>query len=437
MYECGKLLLAYLNSTNVRGGFALIEIVNIHLAYSLGGAQSNVKIWQQATEIIRRHLPRKAYMGRVSPGFAIHCWGKTVDRDLKQALYEIQLELESLTLERPSAELPAHIKLASRIGYLIYPDDMSYRHDSFEILSRYTALTAMGFRGSQIQSSLNRYHQDLSLQAELLGFREYRIHQAILNRQFDIHLQPKVNLQDGRMMGAEALARWDDDILGTVATEDFIPLIEKSSAVIGFTELILDKTIAFLSRHQAQFPPGFRCAVNLPQSIFNWRENHIPALVYEALERHHCPARYLEIEITESAYFAREITDQVVESIRELQQGGISITIDDFGSGYGALSLITSNLISQIKIDKDTTRRILQQQDENRFLDTLIFAATHSGIGIIVEGLDTPSQAEFFRERHIPYAQGYLYSPALPESEFVARFLRSPLPPDMPGSNSG
>jgi diguanylate cyclase (GGDEF)-like protein len=234
------------------------------------------------------------------------------------------------------------------------------------------------------------------------------LRQAITHRALTLLYQPKVDLQTARVVGAEALVRWPHPVFGMVQPHQFLPLVRQHGLMRTFTDLILDQALGAVAhwRRQGLDVP---VAVNLFPPLVG--DINLPGRIFEALQRHELPGDSLIIEITEDMLLTNiDRTRQVLETLRE---NSIYIALDDFGSGYSALTYLRKLPIDEIKVDYDLISHVLTDPRADAIVRAVIDLAHALGVTTVAEGVENPETAAWLRERGCEVAQGIFYSPPI------------------------
>ncbi|MBP6367133.1 MAG: EAL domain-containing protein [Nitrosomonas sp.] len=419
LFSCGQLLLKYVNNADLKACFAVIEFKNTERSYVYGGALVNLKVWELILKTISNVLPANAYLGRISLGVAIHAWGDTIEQEMLETFRKIEVELMRLSFVCPPFSYKVELHISIKIGYLVYPDDCGILND-FTTVTHYAALTSIGFHDFQRSVRMRRFNQQLVIDANRYCLVEEKLRYALLAESIEMYFQPKIELLSRKIYGAEALARYTDKDIGVIPPVEMLDVIESGRVIIAFTQLTLKKTMHFAARIKHLLPENFRFAINISQHLFNYADFDFVKITQELLEESDCSGNLLEYEITETAYFDQQIADNVLSTLQKVKMLGIKVSVDDFGSGYGALSLISNDVVDTIKIDKQLTDNILDPSKHvNAFLPTLVCATANSGIDIVVEGIEHMWQHDELCRRNIKYGQGYLYSRPIDEVQFI------------------
>jgi len=229
--------------------------------------------------------------------------------------------------------------------------------------------------------------------------------------------QPKIDLTTERVVGFEALARWDHPRLGSIPPGEFIPLAEQSDLILDLGEWVLDRVcgqLAAWNRHLAEPVP-----VSVNVSSRQFEHGTLASRVQAALERHLVPPRLLELELTEGILL--DDRPDLVMTMRELRSLGVKIAVDDFGTGYSALSYLKRFPIDVLKIDRAFIRD-LQPNGGDEAISTAIISMAHSmALQVVAEGVETPEQLNVLRDLGCDAAQGFYFAHPAPPAEIQYR----------------
>jgi diguanylate cyclase (GGDEF)-like protein/PAS domain S-box-containing protein len=263
---------------------------------------------------------------------------------------------------------------------------------------------SMGKNNCQFFSSeLNGVvHQHLLLQASL--------GRAIGNREMMLGYQPKVDLRTGRMVGAEALVRWNHPERGLMGPDSFIPVAEETGLIVPLGEWVIAEACGALRALRALGIEDFAISVNL--SLRQLRQRHFAERLAECLERYEVPPSCLELEVTESLLMDRP--GEARDVLARLKALGVCLSIDDFGTGYSSLSQLQAFPVDHIKIDRSFLGDVAN--DGHAVITRAIIALGHSlKLQVIAEGVETAEQLAFLRDHGCDQMQGFFFSPALSE----------------------
>ena len=240
------------------------------------------------------------------------------------------------------------------------------------------------------------------------------LRQAAENRELSLHYQPQMDLRNGRMIGFEALLRWQNPILGSVSPGSFIPLAEETGLIIPIGEWVLKTACMDNKRWQNAGYPPIVVAVNLSPRQF-WDPRMVKTIA-GILNESGLEPRYLELEITEGMVM-RDV-ENALAMVRELKALGIQLSIDDFGTGYSNLSHLKRFPFDKIKMDISFVREVTHDPGSAAIAKTIIAMAHYLNLRVIAEGIETEGQLSYLRLRGCDEMQGFYFSKALPCREF-------------------
>jgi predicted signal transduction protein with EAL and GGDEF domain len=232
---------------------------------------------------------------------------------------------------------------------------------------------------------------------------------ALAREEFELHYQPVIDLATRAPCGAEALVRWRHPHKGLIAPDRFIPLAEDTGLIVELGAWILRRACA----DAAAWPAHFRLAVNL--SPVQFRRGDLYDVVLDALGDSGLTSERLEIEITESVLLDRDANCHVL--LQQLRDIGISIAVDDFGTGFSSLGYITSFPVDKIKIDKSFTQGVAERVECAAVIASVITLARGLDIATTAEGVETEQQLELLRVAGVTSAQGFLLGRPVPIAE--------------------
>jgi diguanylate cyclase (GGDEF)-like protein/PAS domain S-box-containing protein len=252
------------------------------------------------------------------------------------------------------------------------------------------------------------------------------LRRAFAEGELELHYQPQIRLADNAVLGAEALLRWRHPERGLTAPGAFIEALAESSIAAEVGTWIIRSACEQAARWRALGLHLERMAVNLFPA-----QAHSATLVADvetSLRATGLPPGCLELEITENAALVGEAPDATLQKIDEL---GVKLAFDDFGTGYASLTYLTRFPVWRIKIDRGFVARITDSREDAAMVRSLIAMAHSLGLSVIAEGVETEAQAAFLRKEHCEEAQGFLYAKPLPAAEFEAYLKVRPSPTSM------
>lgn len=235
---------------------------------------------------------------------------------------------------------------------------------------------------------------------------------ALAQSEFEVYYQPQVNLDINRIVGVEALVRWNHPLLGLISPLEFIPIAEENSFIIPLGKWILE-TACNQFRHWID--QGFeltRLSVNI--SVVQLYQQNFCQLVIDSLEKTGLDPAYLELEITETKMLNFNCVKNKLQILREK---GVKIAIDDFGTGYSPLSHLSQISIDTLKIDRGFIQNICNNSKDQAIVESIINMAQMMQLNIIVEGVETLEQLLLLQEHNLKEVQGFYFSPPVPIKE--------------------
>lgn len=276
------------------------------------------------------------------------------------------------------------------------------------------ALIALRGNNSGSSSRFKKYSENGALIYESDTKKIEEIEKGLINGEFTFYLQPKFSLDKMKIVGAEALVRWINPTHGLVMPDKFIPVLEKTSFIGRVDYFIWESVIIWIKNRLTNNLPIVPISINV--SIADIYTMNVSKMIYHLLQTHGVEPKYLEVEITESAYAENFKLIQTV--IKDLHEIGITVLMDDFGTGYSSLASLKSVDFDIIKLDA----KFLRESDENSRTDSIIESVINMshllGLRVIVEGIETEEQREFLTRNGCLFGQGYLFSKPQPIQVF-------------------
>jgi diguanylate cyclase (GGDEF)-like protein/PAS domain S-box-containing protein len=297
----------------------------------------------------------------------------------------------------------------SSVGIALFPNDAA----NAGALLRH-ADTAMYVAKSQGRGNFQFYSPAMNIATHERLMLENRIWRALGLKQFELHLQPQVALDSGRVVGAEALLRWSHPELGVIEPNRVIPIAEESGLILALGDWVLERAIELLAEWKRDGMAGLRMAVNLSARQCHGREL-LPRLDLLLAGAGVDPS-VLELEITESA--AMHDPEHTRYLLRQLRERGINVAIDDFGTGYSSLSYLKLFAIDRIKIDRGFVTDIETDPNDAAIVTATIGMAHAMGLTVLAEGVETAAQRNFLRMHTCDEAQGFLFARPMPPAQF-------------------
>ncbi|WP_027147969.1 bacteriohemerythrin [Methylobacter tundripaludum] len=302
------------------------------------------------------------------------------------------------------------VQIGASIGISLYPEHGA----SYEMLMDH-ADAALYQAKDQGRGCYAYFSEDQTLAARERIALETRLRRAIEQGELRVFYQPQVDIESGRIVGAEALVRWQDPIEGLIPPLRFIPIAEETGLILEIGAWVLRETCRQGRLWLDAGLPPLTLAVNVSPQQF--RRGDISALVATALNETGFPAEHLELEMTESGLMENQ--DHVMALLNKLRSQGIRLAIDDFGTGFSSLAYLKHFPLDVLKIDKSFIDDIPNLQDDMEIAATIIAMGHILGFKVLAEGVETPEQLAFLREKKCDSYQGYIKSPPVPAEAFA------------------
>ncbi len=302
------------------------------------------------------------------------------------------------------------IRLTSSIGIATYPDNgsdllkLSQAAESAVHLAKKEGRNQFQFFSKGLQEEVTR---TLTMEREL--------RHAIERKQLLLHYQPQVDIRTGRLIGLEALVRWQHPQWGLVSPGQFIPIAEESGLIRDIGKWVMAQATWQNAQWHAQGRQIVPVAVNL--SLAQFKDEALRDNVLQALRDSGLPAHMLELELTESVAMAD--SERTIATIASLKRLGVTLSIDDFGTGYSSLSYLKRYAVDKLKVDQSFVRGLNFDPHDEAIVCTVINLAKSMGLKTIAEGVETAEQLDFLRAHGCDEFQGYFFSRPVPADQLT------------------
>lgn len=244
---------------------------------------------------------------------------------------------------------------------------------------------------------------------------EKSLNKALEKGEFEIYLQPKYNSESDSIVGAEALARWNNRNDGIVSPEVFIPILEKNKNIVKLDMYMFEEACKIISRWSKNNVSLVPISINISKITMSENDNFVIDLK-NIIKKYDIDTRFLEIELTERIMF-RE-TNKIVSIIKEIKKIGIKVSLDDFGAGYSSLNILKNIPIDIIKLDKLFLDKRDISEKGKIVIKNIINMANELGLEVVAEGVEFPEQSQFLKSVGCEVVQGYLYGKPMNIREF-------------------
>jgi diguanylate cyclase (GGDEF)-like protein/PAS domain S-box-containing protein len=354
-------------------------------------------------ERLTRSLPKDAVLGRLAGDeFAVFMEGLPLDADNRGPIAHLARAV--LTEINRAFQLNQHeLFLSASVGIAFCPRDAENVIDLIR-----NADAAMYYSKQNGGNTFAFYSPEMNAAAVERLMLKSKLRRALERDELVIHYQPKVDLADGRVIGAEALLRWRLPGHGDISPAQFIPLAEETGLILEIGEWVLNRVCMDYRRLQAEVADPGRISLNL--SLKQLREASFILRCRSVFRRHGVSPAHFELEITESTLMAD--TQRTVRLLGELHEMGLHLSIDDFGTGYSSLSALQQFPIGTLKIDQSFVRDVSEDAGDATIVRTIIDMGRSLGLDVVAEGIESQRHLDFLCEHHCQFGQGKLFSEA-------------------------
>ncbi|WP_453968295.1 putative bifunctional diguanylate cyclase/phosphodiesterase [Amorphus sp. MBR-141] len=308
------------------------------------------------------------------------------------------------SLARPFTIDGGRLDMTASIGIAYFPDDA----ENAELLMR-SADTAMYRAKASGRNTFATFDKSME---EIGG----QLRDSLAKGHFRPYYQPVIDLKTHKVVGLEALARWDHPTKGVLGPDTFVAVAEDAGLIDDLFILILKR----LASDAMRWDPALRIAVNI--SPYQFRDEKLSKRIIACLSKTDFPADRLDVELTESALIIDVDTTRQV--IGDLKEKGVRISLDDFGTGYSSLRYLRELPFDKIKIDRSFVQRMDTDPGSRKIIESIISLSHALGYVTVAEGVETKTQAKWLNDINCDLAQGYLFSRPLPPEEIDAFLTR-------------
>ena len=301
------------------------------------------------------------------------------------------------------------VMLTFAAGYTLAPED----GHSFDHLVQRAKLASKGYKRIG-EWSIPRYkHQDNPKLQDRVSLKS-ELYKALERSEFSVVYQPKVSLNTGKILGAEALIRWQHAEKGNIAPDLFIPLAEATGQINDIGEWVLSEATSQSSAWKKQGLPDFTLAVNV--SGRQLADCDLVSSIAQIIKEVGLAPDKLELEVTET-YLIQDI-EHSIETLHRLKKLGVKIALDDFGTGYSSLNYLNRLPIDTLKVDRSFIMDLVEVPEKKTLIKNLITLSHELGMKVVAEGVETQEQLSFLQKMNCDEMQGYFFSPPVTADAF-------------------
>ncbi|USB34181.1 EAL domain-containing protein [Paenibacillus sp. YPG26] len=406
-----EMLKEQIENSRISKGSAAVIIVNINrfkaINDSLGYSAGDRLLKDMGARLTRSCTPAEQVYRMGEDEFAVIVPGVSKVSAVHDRMDQLLAALESTIVIENS-----EYHLSVSLGLALFPED----GDTADQLLQNADMAVHNAKEQGIES--NRYRPSMQVQVQSRLKLENDLRKGIERQEFFLEFQPQIHLDTGKIVGMEALVRWNHPHRGLISPAEFIPLAEESGLIVPLGDWVLRTACLQNKSWQMQGFEPICISVNL--SMRQFRQAHLTEYIRDLLTEIGLNPKYLELEITESMTFDKETA---FDQLRRLKELGVHISIDDFGTGYSSLHYLKSLPIDRLKIDRSFVKEVMEDNNDAAIVSTITSMAHHLKLKVTAEGVESQEQLEFLKLQRCHEGQGYLFSKPLGAQDIEARFL--------------
>ncbi len=301
--------------------------------------------------------------------------------------------------------------LTMSIGIAIYPKNGNCASDLLR-----NADTAMYQAKALGRNTYSFFTTEMNVIMQRRFEIEEQMHGALERNEFELHYQPQFDVKSKSIIGAEALLRWNNPVLGNITPDEFIPIAEHTGLIVSIGQYVMEQALSFLCVWQETAQKKYTMAINLSPRQF--RDTKLLNFIKKTLNDTGLSTESLELEITEGVLMSGQ--SYVNKALVEINALGIKLSMDDFGTGYSSLSYLRQYPFDVLKIDRSFINGITHSKDDYNLVKATIAMAHSLGLEIVAEGVETEEQLALLAKLNCNFAQGYYFSRAIPAKQLLA-----------------
>lgn len=374
---------------------------------SLGHSYSN-ELLRHVTMRLKNLLGDKGQLFRFSEDELIILFDNVTDKDT-ELLFSYSRDILSIYNEKFQLKNKVDIYMTGNIGISLYP----YHAGDFESLLK-KADTALGAAKKLGKNVYEFYDEAMSKRIEKNLQIEAYLQTAIRHNELELYFQPKLDVRLNKINSMEALLRWHHPVLGTVPPGVFIPIAEETGVISQIDEWVLEKACRQNKIWNQRRKKPLRIAVNI--SAIHFCHPDFVAMVKKVLDKTGLKPSLLELEITETTIF--DHPDECICNVKKLRNLGITVSIDDFGTGFTSLNYLRKYSFDYLKIDRSYVKEIMESKETFAIIKAIIFLAHELNLKVVAEGVEEKQTLDYLIDIGCDEIQGYYISKPVPVPEF-------------------
>ncbi|MEP1445054.1 MAG: EAL domain-containing protein [Paraglaciecola sp.] len=300
--------------------------------------------------------------------------------------------------------------LTTSIGIAMYPEN---GHSASDILRN--ADTAMYQAKALGRNTFSFFTAEMNLIMQRRLEIEEQMRGALERNEFEIHYQPQLDTKTQTVIGAEALLRWHNSVLGNITPDEFIPIAEHTGLIVPIGKYVIEQALSFLNEWQNRQQQSYTISVNLSPRQF--RDKQFISFIKQALIAANIRPESLDLEITEGVLMRAQ--SYIQEALVDINNLGIKLAMDDFGTGYSSISYLRQYPFDELKIDRSFIQGIAHNKADSDLVKATIAMSHSLGLTVVAEGVETEEQLRLLNALECNFVQGYYYSKPLPPQQLL------------------
>lgn len=399
---------------------AFIDLDNFKTINDLYGHGTGDQVLKQVAKRLLMILENEMHCARFSGDeFAVLIPYKP---EKAARVYQHVLELIKLPFDLEYSAL----RISASMGVTVFPVDS----ENPEELLRYADI-ALNLAKKQ-KDHFTFFEQDFHKKVERRSVIQESFNTALKNEEFYVVYQPQINATTDAIVGVEALARWNNNLLGEIQPIEFIPIAEESGFIIPLGTSILEKACIATQQMWKHTNHNFKLSVNV--SVRQLVEENFISNISQIINRLKFPHDKLVLEVTESIMINE--SDKIIQKLQLLRDQGIGVSLDDFGTGFSSLSMISNMPISELKVDQSFIHDLLLDENHAHLSEIIIKIGRHLKVDVVAEGVEQQAHVDLLTKFGCQILQGYYFSKPLSVDEleaYISKAVKSSLPPPEAG----
>ena len=400
---------------NVFGAVVFIDLDNFKNLNDAEGHEIGDELLREMAQRLRQALRQEDTVSRLGGDeFVLLLPALSDDSDISAHMVQTAIARIQKTICEPVVIGTLQHQIAASIGVTLFPKGAESASDLLK-----QADTAMYRAKAAGRNSVCYFEPTMQAAVSARLNIEHDLRDAMERQDFRMFLQGQVDAT-GTVIGAEALIRWHNKEGGLISPMAFMPVAEDTGLIVPMGEWMLRQACRAIKQLEDAGRP-IRIAVNVSPRQF--RKTDFRDRVAEILRETGANGNLLTLEITEAVVF--DNLNEAISKMRELKKLGVHFSIDDFGTGYSSLAYLKKLPLTELKIDKSFIQDAPTDMNDASLVEAILAVASHHGLQVVAEGVETPQHVEFLKERGCPLFQGYYFGRPVPGEEFVNQLLKT------------